>query len=80
MRAHHRLGLHPGMLGDREQQRLVRGDMVEHAGEEGRIGRGLPDSVRPNARQAEEPAQPLGVLGEESERLESQDFPRIPAC
>ena len=44
MRAHHRFRLHADMLRDREQQRLVRGDVVEHAGEEGRIGRGLAGS------------------------------------
>ena len=75
MRAHHGFGFHPDMLGNREQQRLVGGDVVEHAGEERRIGRGLADSVGADARKAEEPAQPLGVLGQESECLNREIFP-----
>ena len=78
VRAHHRFRLHADMLRDCEQQRLVGGDVVEHAGEEARIGRGFPDPVGADPCKTEEPAEPLFVLGEEPKRLNREIFPEFP--
>ena len=43
-----------------------------------RIGGGLPNHVRADPCEAEEPAEPLGVLGQETERLNREIFPEFP--
>ena len=67
----------PGVLGDREQQRFVGRDMVEHAGEERRIGGGLANRLRADACGGEERAQALGVPGEEARAPEIASFSAI---
>ena len=51
--------------------------MVEHAGEESRVGGGLANLLRADAGQREEAAEPLGIGGEEAKAPESPAFRRL---
>ena len=62
----------PGVLREGDQQRLVAGEMIEHAGEEVRVARGLADLLRADAGDGEEAAELLGLRGEERQRRDGE--------
>lgn len=55
-----------------DQQRLLAGKIIEHAGKEIGLARGGPDPVRADAGDREKPADPLRLPSEESKRLNCQ--------
>ena len=54
--------------------------MVEDGGEKSRRGRRLAQIVRPEARQGEEPGEPLRFGGEEAQRGDRHRLGALPAC
>ena len=62
---------------EREQQRLVAGEVVEHAGEEAPVARGLADSLRADAGGGEKAAELLRLGGEEGQRRNRQRLGRL---
>jgi len=54
------------MVGDGEQQRLIRDHMVEDAGEKRRIGGRFANQLGPNTRGGEKSPQALGLPSHET--------------
>ena len=67
MRPGDRLGLQAGVGGEGEQKPLVGDEIVEHRVQEGRVRRGGAKVVGAEAGQVEEPAEPLGIIGDEGQ-------------
>ncbi len=65
------------LLREGDQQRLVAGEMVEHAGEEVRIAGGIADVARADAGGGEKAAEMLGLGGEERQRRDGERLRRL---
>ncbi len=68
------------MLGEVEQQRLVSGDVVQHAGKELRVAGGIPNRGRTDAGRGEEATEPLAISGNEAKSLNRHVFCRFTAA
>ena len=69
--------IEPGLGGESGDQRLVGGEVLQHAGEEARLGGGRANLGRPDAGCREKAAQPFRLAGDEGKRLNCQAFRRF---
>jgi len=60
--------------GKGQEIRLVGHEVIEHGGQEGRVAGRLPDRLRTEAGQAQEPAQPLGLGRDKRKRAHGEGF------
>src|SRR5713101_4070414 len=75
-RSDHRIRINLVVGGEGQQQRLVARDVVEHAGKELRLARGIADGARTNSGYRQKAAEPLGLGGDESKRRDRELFGR----
>jgi len=59
------------------QQPIVAGEVIEHAEQEIRLARGIPQRLRADTGQRQEAVEPLGVVGQEGEDLNRYGFGRF---
>jgi len=67
----------PGAGGKRDQETLVPKHMLQDPGEKAGLARGGADLLARYAGYVEEAAQPFGLFGDESKRLNCQLFRRF---
>ncbi len=53
---------------------VIAQDEVEHGSQKFRVGGRRPQRLRPDSRLGQEQAQPLGIAGNEAQRLNRNDF------
>jgi hypothetical protein len=65
-------------FGEGDQQPLVPEQVIQHPAQERRIGGAAAQLGRPDPAQRQEPAEPLGILGQEGERAQGKRLGGIP--
>src|SRR5690348_4843673 len=78
MRADHLARVDAALRREGAQQRLVAGEVIEHAGEKPRLARGRADRIGSNSGYRQEAAEPFGVGGDETERRDRQRLGSFP--
>src|SRR6266571_5111537 len=77
-RLYHLAGVDRVFRCKRKQQRLVGREVIEHAEEKLRLARGRADGIGADSGRCQEPAEPLGLAGDETERGNGEIFGRRP--